>query len=194
MSNVFKTTKLADHRVLVQGIAAGEQTILDGSLLDEISEHQAALSAAEMFDDQVTNFFAPLTQAAEAADAAVKSACTHHDPRFRLLLNEGVKAVEGVPDEVIDLDLDTVILLNIYAGRTNELIWVNGKIELLAYTEPQSRDLTEEETALVQEEVQNFASNLAEAIGNMQAVKGQVAVDVNVEAEVEVETDAGDES
>ena len=62
---MFKTTKLAGSRVLVQGSEPEQRTVLDSSEWNEVKRHIAGRLATEDFDAAVEKFFAPLTEAAD---------------------------------------------------------------------------------------------------------------------------------
>lgn len=128
--STFNTTRLANHRVLVEG--DGNQQILDSTQFDDLLQHEAVNDAEEVFNDQVASFFAPLTEAAEALAHNMAQAV---DPAFIYVIDEGQDHTEGKGRVVIDLDHDTVVLRLIDSGDTSRLVWVAGAIEILEYTQ-----------------------------------------------------------
>lgn len=132
MSNTFNTTKLAGSRVLVQGSDEGESMILDSSQYDELAARTSLKEAEAAFSDAIKEIFAPLTEAAEKAEAIAKLAREVTDPAFSIELEPAVKGVQERPAVVVHLDHDTVILRMIASGDTSRLIWVDGCIEIVA--------------------------------------------------------------
>ena len=59
------------QRVLVTGSKKNQQTILDSTEWDSIKAHQASYLAGDAFDKAVTEFFAPIVEAAEKVNAAL---------------------------------------------------------------------------------------------------------------------------
>ena len=137
---MFKTTKLAGHRVLVQGSEKDQTCILDSSEWDEVRASLTATVATEAYDAAIERFFAPITKAADKLDAALAKAMGPTDSRSQIVINPGVQAVEGVEPEIIELGRDATILRMIESDHTEQLIWVGGSIELLQLEEPEDED------------------------------------------------------
>ena len=136
MAQSFTTIKLSGHRVLVEGfdnMGSAHQTILNSEEFDEIEEHFKQEQAAEVFDQAVAEFFAPLTDAAEQHRDQVAQGI---DPAFLLVVEEGQAGQAARDQVVISLRLDTVILRMLAAGDTSRLLWVGDEIEVLAYVQP----------------------------------------------------------
>ena len=141
MSGIFNVTELAGHRALVTG-DANQQCILDTTERDELRFLIENREVDEMFNQDIEDFFDPLTRAAERHDR-------HHellaqqfnqadDPAFSLVLKEAVEGVEGVEEERVVLSHDSVVLRLIDSGRTDRLVWVgNDTIEVIALQRPE---------------------------------------------------------
>ena len=137
---MFKTTKLAGHRVLVQGSEKDQTCILDSSEWDEVLATLTATVAAEAYDSAIERFFAPITRAADKLDAALAKAMGPVDSRSQIVINPGVEAVEAVESEIIELGRDATILRMIESDHTEQLIWVGSSIELLQLEENEPED------------------------------------------------------
>lgn len=137
MSGTFNITKLAGHRALVSGVTEEQKVILDSTEWDNFKENMAQVQAAEVFNDMVAEFFAPLTAAADAAEAVARAGAAHvKDPAFFITVQEGETPTEGVEEITVMLNKDGAILRLIESGATDRLLWVGSDIEILAYTEP----------------------------------------------------------
>lgn len=128
----FNTTILAGQRVLVTGSKKNQQTILDSTEWDSVKAHQAYHLAGDAFDKAVTEFFAPIVEAAEKANAALAESLPKRDDAFVVVLSEGIEGVEEVEPEVIQLGRDAAILRMIEEGNTDRLVWVGDTIEITA--------------------------------------------------------------
>ena len=142
---MFKTTKLAGHRVLVQGSEKDQTCILDSSEWDEVRGHLTAHVASEEYDAAIERFFAPITRAADKLNATLAKAMGPTDSRSQIVINPGVEAVGGIEPEIIELGRDATILRMIESDHTEQLIWVGSSIELLQLEEDEPED-TEPET------------------------------------------------
>ena len=135
--HTFTTTALANGSVLVTGADGfnSYQTILDGRGFASIKQHQTVDMAEKDFDQKVRDFFAPLTDAADALEDAARPTI---DPAFIYIVDEGVESVEGKPATIIELDEDTVILRLIEQGRVDRLQWatIGGEDTILILEEP----------------------------------------------------------
>lgn len=129
----FSTTRLVNHRVLVTGTdtfdVSGKVT-LDSSQWDEIKADTQYTEALDAFDAAVESFFAPLVEAAAAAEKAAPVAVPV-DPMSYVVLNEEVEGVEAQPAQLIHLNDDSIVLRLIESGDTDRLVWVDGKLEVL---------------------------------------------------------------
>ena len=131
----FNTTGLSGDRVLVTGTdEAGEsrKVILDAAEFNTYWTNDLTKKAAEEFDRAVEAFFAPLTDAAEKVEAAVK---TQHDPAFYVVVQEGTPGTTEQHEILHKLGKDTVVLRMLHEGNTARLLWVGDSIEVLALAE-----------------------------------------------------------
>ena len=137
MTDTFYTTALANGSVLVNGADGlnSYQTILDGRGFAEIKQHEAVDMAEKDYDQKVRDFFAPLTDAADALEDAARPTI---DPAFIYIVDEGVESVEGKPATIIELDEDTVILRLLEQGNVARLQWatIAGEDTILILEEP----------------------------------------------------------
>lgn len=154
MSNTFKTTALAGDRVLVTGQSDGvsQKIVLDGSEWAAIKRTDSLKAAAQTFDASVEQFFAPLTDAAEAVAQAAK---VEIDPAFYVVEQEATTAVHAQREVLRHLELDTVILRLIESGHTDRLIWIDNTIEVLAegVVAPESEDIADQSHGTFEVEV-----------------------------------------
>lgn len=131
MINTFNTTALAGHRVLVDdGIEGGNSQVLDSTQWDHFKMHEAEDAVEADFAKAVAEFYAPITEAAEAAEAALNAPVI--DTAFYVVESEAVEGVEAQSESLIELSYDSAILRMIESGDTSRLIWVNGSVEILA--------------------------------------------------------------
>ena len=136
MSGIFNVTELAGHRALVTG-DANQQCILDTTERDELRFMLKNREVDEIFNEDVEDFFAPLTRAAELHDRRHKTLAQQFnqadDPIFNFVMKAGVEGVEGVEEERVVLSHDSVVLRLIDSGQTDRLVWVgNDTIEVIA--------------------------------------------------------------
>lgn len=121
--SMFNMTRLANHQALVTG-DADQLVILDTTEWDRLKATQTFDAATEDFDAAVLKFFAPLTAAAEAAEATVAAAmAATTDPAYFVVVDEGTEAVEGVSKTLIELDHDSAVVRLIELGETDRLLW-----------------------------------------------------------------------
>ena len=90
---------------------------------DGLKEQANFSSATEDFDAAVEAFFAPLTEA--SAEIAKAAAGKPQDPAEYVVLKRGVEAVTGETDQIVELELDSIILRMIEEGTTDRLVWVD---------------------------------------------------------------------
>lgn len=129
----FTTVKLTNHRVIVRGtdsFGAQGETVLDSEQWDRINKRTDHDAAVEAFNEAVTTFFAPLTDAIEAAEAATQG--EGPDPVSYVVLNEGTVATSGEERQVVNLTRDSIVLRLIEEGQSDRLVWVNKELEVLA--------------------------------------------------------------
>ena len=141
MSGIFNVTELAGHRALVTG-DANQQCILDTTERDELRFFLENREVDEMFNQDLEDFFAPLTRAAELYDRRHELLAQQFnqadDPIFNFVRKAGVEAVEAVEEERVVLSHDSVVLRLIDSGRTDRLVWVgNDRIEVIALQRPE---------------------------------------------------------
>ena len=125
----FTITYLANDRALVQ---EGEhQIILDAEEYLSMKRHQEQTGLIAQYNQSVTDFFKPLTDATDKIKELEKQT-DRIDPDFLLVLAEGTEGEEPVRREAYRLGPDTVILRLIEEGRTERLIWIGDQLEILA--------------------------------------------------------------
>lgn len=129
----FAITQLSGHRALIEGTdirgTAGQQ-IVDSAQWDAIKSRTQAEAAAADFDQVVHDFFAPLTDAADALEQLTAKEDIDRDAYF--VAREPVVAVEGIKGLAIELTHDSRLLRCIEANYADpRLLWVNGELEIL---------------------------------------------------------------
>lgn len=120
----FNVQSMLGGEALVSGTdCAGKygQTRVSTVQWDELKAKKNFSSAVEDFDRVVEEFFKPLTEAAEAANAAGE---TKHDPTEYIVLTEEVEGVEHQPEEIVELTRDSIVLRLIEEGNTDRLVWI----------------------------------------------------------------------
>lgn len=125
---MFTVTPLLGGGTLVEGSdVTGKtgRTILLSDKWEAVKSVRAHIKANEVFDQVVTEFFAPLTEAAEAAQAIAHPAAAEWS---KVTLVEGT---EFEPAEVVSLDMDGVILRLLEETDGSTLRWV-GEDTLVA--------------------------------------------------------------
>lgn len=122
----FTVQSMLGNQALVSGtdsLGNTGKTVVDTSQWDELIARDNYSAAVEDFESAVAEFFAPLT---EAAEAAAEASVPQSDPMEYVVLKEGVDHVAGQPDEVVALTRDSIILRLISEEQTDRLIWVDG--------------------------------------------------------------------
>lgn len=125
----FTVTPLLDGGMLVEGTdSKGVEgtTILYSERWAAVQHVLAHKEASAVFDEAVQEFFKPITEAADAAKAAITKPANKWNT---VVLNEGV---EGKPAESIELDSDGILLRILAAGGGDQLRWVNDGMTLVA--------------------------------------------------------------
>ena len=130
----FTLTPLAGDRVLVEGVdyrnVSGQQ-IVDASELNALNEQFSVSEAKAAFDETVREFFAPLTEAADAVREEQEQK-NRLDEDFYVVIQEGSEGTPERPEIIHQLSRDSVILRLIEAdAATERLIWVNDELEIL---------------------------------------------------------------
>jgi hypothetical protein len=118
---MFTITPLMGGGTLVEGTdVTGKEgrTILVSDKWDAVKSVRAHIAANEAFDEVVTEFFKPLTDAAEAAQAI---AHPEKDDWSTVTIVEGT---EGVPAETVRLDMDGIILRLLEETDGSMLRWI----------------------------------------------------------------------
>lgn len=125
---MFTITPLLGGGTLVEGTditGKSGRTILISDRWDAVQSVRAHMRASEAFDEVVQEFFAPLTEAAEAAQAIAHPATTEWS---RVTITEGT---EFEPAEVVSLDMDGVLLRLLHETDGSTLRWI-GEDTLVA--------------------------------------------------------------
>lgn len=131
MTATFTSTRLLAGRVLVKGtdvFGAEGKIILDSTQWDEVNANKAYDTAQEAFADAVNTFFAPLLEAAEAANKTVNKPL---DPASYVVKQEAVEGVQGQEEILIRLNHDSIVLRLVEAGNFDRLVWVGDALEIL---------------------------------------------------------------
>ena len=132
MTSNFTTLNLSGERVLIKGTdsqGTDGQTVVFATEWNEVKRRTQHSEAHEDFDRAVEEFFAPLTQAAEALDLAFNQ--QSRDPISFVVLDEGEAASPGRTEVVIKLSHDSVVLRLLESGDTDRLVWVGDTLEVL---------------------------------------------------------------
>ena len=133
MTTSFKTTRLANHRVLVDGTDVfGYQgrTVLDSTQWDGIQATLKKDTLEDQFNRAVEEFYAPLIEKIDAIVAADEKSIV--DDVYTLTVGETVEAVDAVAPAVYRLNQDSAILRLIQDGDVDRLVWVGDKLEIIA--------------------------------------------------------------
>ena len=126
----FNTTKLTNHRVLIEG-PKGQHYIADGSQLVDIDAYLDAKDAEEQFNSEAEAFFAPLLDAADKVEAAFKARSDARDAYTeKVIFTEGRPAIPAVEEDSVELTHDSQILIRLRRGDDSQLRWA-GKDQIL---------------------------------------------------------------
>lgn len=129
----FTTTKLAGHRVLVEGTDKNSilgREVLDSTQWDRLTEDTGHSAAHQAFDKAIEKFYAPLTKAAEALEAAHKGPA---EDVFSIVTQEAVPATPGQREIRESLTHDSAVLRILEQSDADQrLIWVNDHLEIVA--------------------------------------------------------------
>lgn len=129
----FTKLNLTGGRVLVKGTdsqgTTGE-TVLWANEWNQVNAHLKVDVAQADFDEAVSAFFAPLTEAAEALQAQYEKD-NAPDPLSYVTLNEGVEGIAGHAPEVVTLSRDSMVLRALEEGHEDRLVWVGNTLEIL---------------------------------------------------------------
>ena len=130
----FTVAPLLNDQALVVGTDYNNvtnQVVVSTSEWNDIKGHNNFVEATANFDAAVEEFYAELTEAADAVNLAL-NATTAPDPMSSIVLHEGVEGVEAKPAVVRQLSTDSIILRIIEAGDTDRLVWVGDQLQVLA--------------------------------------------------------------
>ena len=133
MTASFKTIRLANHRVLVDGTDAfgnSGRAVLDSTQWDGIKAELTKSTVEDQFNAAVEEFYAPLLEKIDAIVADAQKSVV--DDAYVLTVGETVDAVEAAEPTVYRLSQDSAILRLIEEGRTDRLVWVNDSLEIIA--------------------------------------------------------------
>jgi hypothetical protein len=122
---MFTITPLLGGGTLVEGTdvtGKSGRTILISDRWDAVQSLRNHMRASEAFDEVVTEFFKPLTEAADAASAIAHPVTTQWN---KVTISEGT---EFEPAEVIDLDMDGVLLRLLHEEQHDLLRWVGEDV------------------------------------------------------------------
>lgn len=125
---MFTITPLLGGGTLVEGTdvtGKSGRTILISEKWNAVKTVRAHIAASEAFDEVVTEFFKPLTDAAEAAQAIAHPVTNDWS---MVTISEGT---EFEPAEKVRLDMDGTILRLLEEGQHDLLRWV-GEDTLVA--------------------------------------------------------------
>lgn len=130
----FATTKLAGHRVLVEGTdfrGITGSTVLDGGQLATLTKATGADKAQADYDAAVKAFYAPLTDATDKLVEAQSVGET--DARYIFEVSGPVEAVAGKAAVKVRLTQDSAVLriLENEGLDTSSLVWVNDELEIV---------------------------------------------------------------
>ena len=134
---MFKTTNLSGNRVLVAGtdkLGFSGRTVLDSTEWAELKATRAFQAAEDAFNLANEEFYAPITAAAEALEAAADAAKNAElEDIFYEELQTGEAAKAESPTVRQLLSKDSVILKLIETGAADDrLIWIGDDLEILA--------------------------------------------------------------
>lgn len=121
----FTVQNMLGSQALVQGtddLGNSGSVVLDTTQWDEVKQDEKFSTAKADFDAAVEEFFRPLTDAAEAAEAAQQQ--TYDDLEY-VVVTEGQEGQAPVEQEILELNRDSIILRIIESGDTSRLIWVS---------------------------------------------------------------------
>ena len=133
MTASFKTIRLANHRVLVDGtdvFGYQNRTVLDSTQWDGIQATLKKDTLEDQFNRAVEEFYAPLIEKIDAIVAADEKSIV--DDVYILTVGETVEAVDAVAPAVYRLSQDSAILRLIQDGDVDRLVWVGDKLEIIA--------------------------------------------------------------
>ena len=139
MTAQFKTIRLANHRVLVDGtdvFGYQNRTVLDSTQWDGIQATVNQTTAEDQFNKAVEEFYAPLIEKIDAIVAAEEKSIV--DDAYTLVVGETVEAVDAVAPAVYRLSQDSAILRLIEEGKADRLVWVGDKLEIIAEEEDET--------------------------------------------------------
>ena len=120
----FTTTYLTNHRVLIEG-PKGQHYIADGTQLADVDAYLKAKDAEEELSSETEELFAPLLNAADKVEAALKARKDVLDEYTeKVIFTEGQPAVPAVEEDSVELTYDSQILIRLRGGKDDQLRWV----------------------------------------------------------------------
>lgn len=130
---MFTIQRLVNDRAVVKGTdihGTSGSTIIFTNQWDELEARVAHDEALADFDAKVEEFFAPISEAAEALE---KTHFKQVDPLSVIVIEEPEEHRRGNPGTMVQLTRDSQILRLIDQGNTDRLIWVGDDLEISAY-------------------------------------------------------------
>lgn len=121
----FQITPLVSGGYLVEGTdskGVDGSTILRSDKWDAVKYFRTHDLATAEFNQMVSEFFAPLTEAADKAKALIAGPTKDWGT---VILNEGV---EGQPTKSVELDEHGILLRLLDEEQVDQLRWVNGEL------------------------------------------------------------------
>ena len=126
----FTTTNLTNHRVLIEG-PKGQHYIADGTQLVDIDAYIVAKEAEEEYNSETEEFFAPLLDATDKLEAALKARKDVGEPYVeKVIFTEGRPAIPAVEEDSAVLTHDSQIIVRLRRGDDSQLRWV-GKDQIV---------------------------------------------------------------
>lgn len=128
----FDTLELSNEQYLVSGTDIrgnwGEQ-VIDGSQWNEIKRASGTDEAKAAMEEAIEKFFEPLSK---ALDEYSEAKAPKVDDLAVVVLSEGSPGVDPSVRQVVHLWPDSQVLRAIDEGKTDRLIWVDGRLVITA--------------------------------------------------------------
>jgi hypothetical protein len=128
---MFTITRLVGDRAIVAGtdtFGSEGKTVVSTTQWDEVKANTAFKQAEVDFTSAVEEFFAPLTQAAEAMHTKLERP---DDAASYIVFDEGSEGTPAKQRQLVRLERDSVILRLVEQGDTTRLVWVDDELEIL---------------------------------------------------------------
>ena len=132
MTTSFGTTALTYDRFLIEGTDSKGtigKTVVNGGQFLQLKDVTKDSAAHEAFDKAVEKFYAPITKAVAALEAAH---IANAEDLFTEVIQPAVQSISGQPAITVRLEHETVVLRLIEAGDYDRLIWVGDSLEITA--------------------------------------------------------------